>query len=141
MREIQAEGYAGGTTILRAYLQPERKLRPSKATVRFETEPGQQLQSDWGEVVVEIAGQRTKVSLGKDERMVGYGKGNFFVRYHNFDSWVHLNQLAEQWLRVESDQRVHGTVKEVVVRRFHREQPTLKPLPRMRYDTSYFELR
>ena len=29
--------------------------------MRFETQPGEQLQSDWGEVMVEIAGQETRV--------------------------------------------------------------------------------
>ncbi len=229
LREIQKEGYRGGYTILREYVQPKRPLRSNRATVRFETEPGQQMQSDWGEVVVEIAGQVTKVHFivnqlgysrrfhfwctdsedaehtyegmirsfeylggttqevlvdnqkaavlehpangkpyfnerfvdlagqygftprackpyrartkGKDERMVGYIKGNFFVRYRSFESWAHLNQLAEQWLREEADQRLHGTVKEIVAERFQREQPALKPLPRIRYDTSYFEFR
>lgn len=229
LREIQKEGYAGGYTILREYVQPKRPLRANRATVRFETAPGQQMQSDWGEVIVEIAGQATKVHFivnqlgysrrfhfwctdsqdgehtyegiirsceyfggtteevlvdnqkaavlehpangkpyfnerfvdlagqygftpkackpyrartkGKDERMVGYIKGNFFVRYRSFESWAHLNQLAEQWLREEADQRLHGTVKEIVAERFQREQPALKPLPRIRYDTSYFEFR
>jgi hypothetical protein len=81
---------------------------------------------------------RTK---GKDERMVGYIKQHFFVRYRSFESWAHLNQQAEQWLATEADQRVHGTVKEVVVLRFEREQPTLQPLPTQRYDTSYRETR
>jgi transposase len=44
--------------------------------------------------------------------MVGYVKQNFFVRYRSFESWEHLNQLAEQWLREEADLRVQGTVKE-----------------------------
>jgi transposase len=48
LREIQADGYQGGETILREYVQPKRVLRPGKATVRFETRPGEQLQSDWG---------------------------------------------------------------------------------------------
>ena len=61
---------------------------------------------------------RTK---GKDERMVGYVKGNFFVRYRSFESWAHLNQLAERWLAEEADQRLQGTVKEVVAERFERE--------------------
>ena len=188
LREIRAKGYEGGRTILREYVQPKRALRPGKATVRFETEPGEQLQSDWGEVIVPIAGQEVKVHFivnelcysrrfhfwctdsedaehtyeglirsfeylggvseqvlvdnqksavlrhpandkpyfnerfvdlagqygftprackpyrartkGKDERMVGYIKGNFFVRYRSFESWVHLNQLAEKWLVV-----------------------------------------
>ena len=47
LREIQEEGYRGGYTMLREYIQPKRALRPGKATVRFETKPGEQLQSDW----------------------------------------------------------------------------------------------
>ena len=229
LREIQAEGYAGEETLLRRYIAPKRTLKPSRATVRFETKPGEQLQSDWGEVVVSIAGETTKVyfivntlgysrrfhfwcsdsldaehtyegiilsleyfggvteevlvdnqkatvlrasnqgkpvfnqrfldladqygftaracrpyrarTKGKDERMVGYIKHNFFVRYRAFESWAHLNQLAERWLAEEADQRFHGTVKEVVAERFEREKPALGPLPLRRYDTSYHEMR
>ena len=229
LREIEAQGYTGGKTILREYVGPKRVLQPSRATVRFETEPGQQMQSDWGEVTTLIAGIETKVHFivnelgysrrfhfwctdsedaehtyegvirsleyfagvprevlvdnqkatvlvhpaegavhfnarfldlaglygftprackpyrartkGKDERMVGYIKHNFFVRYRSFESWAHLNQLAEQWLAQEADPRVHGTVKEVVAVRFAREAPTLGPLPAQRYDTAYRETR
>jgi len=229
LREIQAAGYTGGYTILRQYIQPKRVMRPSRATVRFETGPGQQMQSDWGEIVVQMAGQPTKVHFivnelgysrrfhfwctdredaehtyegimrsfeyfggvteqvlvdnqksavlehpsqgqvrfnerfldlaghygftpracrpyrartkGKDERMVGYVQGNFFLRYRAFESWAHLNQLAERWLAEEADPRRQGTVKEVVTERFEREQPMLKPLPKVRYDTSYYESR
>ena len=73
--------------------------------------------------------------------MVGYIKHHFFVRYRAFESWAHLNQLAEQWLRAEADQRHHGTVHEVVAARFAREAPALRPLPAQRYDTSYWETR
>lgn len=228
-REIEAMGYDGRITVLRQYIAPKRVLRSSRATVRFETEPGQQLQSDWGEGVTQIAGKKVKVffvvnqlgysrrfhfwctdsqdaehtyqglinsfeyfggvpqevlvdnqkaavvehradkpvrfnerfldmaghygftpracrpyraqTKGKDERMVGYIKHNFFVRYRAFDSWAHLNQLAELWLRDEADQRVQQTVKEVVAERFAREQTTLSPLPAQRYDTAYREIR
>jgi transposase len=229
LREIQAQGYRGGVSILRDYVQPKRALRPGRATVRFETEPGRQLQSDWGVQPTRIAGVETQVHFivntlafsrrlhfwntdredaehtyeglirsfewfggvpgevlvdnqksavlehprvggprfnprfldlaghcgftpracrparartkGKDERMVGYIKHHFFVRYREFESWEHLNQLAEQWLREETDARVHGTTHEVVLERFAREAPALKPLPARRYDTSYWELR
>ena len=60
--------------------------------------------------------------------MVGYIKHHFFVRYRAFHSWAHLNQLAEQWLREEADQRKHGTVQEIVAERFAREQPQLQRL-------------
>lgn len=229
LREIEALGYTGKLTVLRQYIQPKRVLRQRRTTVRFETPPGQQLQSDWGEVIVEIAGTPTKVHFivnqlsysrrfhfwctdccdaehtyeglqrsfehfrgvpkevlvdnqkaaviaypansqprfnerfldlaahygflpracrpyrartkGKDERMVGYIKQHFFVRYRSFDSWAHLNQQAELWLAQEADQRVQSTVKEVVSVRFEREAPLLNPLPAVRYDTSYHELR
>ena len=229
LREIQVQGYGGGSTILRGYIQPQRKQRQSKATVRFETPPGRQLQSDWAEITTEIGGEETKVCFiantlgysrrfhfwctdcmdaehtyegvirsfeyfggvteevlvdnqkaavlshrsgesprfnlrfvdladhygfvpracqpyrartkGKDERMVGYIKQHFFVRYRAFDSWAHLNQLAEQWLCQEADLRLHGTVKEVVAERFQREAPVLQPLPSLRYDTAYIERR
>jgi len=78
---------------------------------------------------------------GKDERMVGYIKHNFFERYREFDSQSHLNNLAMKWLEEEADSRVHGTVKEVVRERFAREAPHLSPLPPARFDTSYRELR
>ncbi len=229
LREIQADGYTGGIALVRRYIEPKRELRPSRATVRFETDPGEQLQSDWGETATEMAGVPTKVDFivntlgysrrfhfwgtdsqdaehtyeglirsfeylggvpqevlvdnqkcavllparqgqprfnerfvdlathygftpracrpyrartkGKDERMVGYIQHNFFVRYRSFDSLAHLNQLAERWLAEEADPRLHGTVKEVVLERFAREQPALQPLPHSRYDTAYREFR
>ncbi len=229
LREIEAEGYEGGITVLREYIAPKRVLRAGRATVRFETEPGEQLQSDWGEIVVEVGGIRQKVyfivnqlgysrrfhawcagrmdaehtyegvirsleyfggvpgevvvdnqkaavvhhpkegrvqfnarfvdlanhygftpracrpyrarTKGKDERMVGYLKHHFFVRYARFSSWVHLNQQLETWLKTEADPRIHGTVNEKVTVRFEREVPHLHPLPPVRYDTAYYEQR
>lgn len=229
LREIQALGYTGSASLLRAYIAPKRPQRPSRATVRFETPPGRQLQSDWGEIETRVAGQtvtadfivnqlgysrrfhvwatdshdaehtyeglirsfeyfggvpqevlvdnqKTAVLLhpangrvqfnprfidlaahygfrprackpyraqtkGKDERMVRYIKEHFFVRYREFESWAHLNQQLEAWLRDEADQRVHGTVHEVVAERFGREQPALHPLPAARYDTAYHTTR
>lgn len=229
LREIQAEGYQGGVTMLRLYIQPKRQHKVQKATVRFETPPGRQLQTDWGEITREIAGVKQKIyfivntlgysrkmhvwcttsldaehtyeglirsfeyfagvpqevlvdnqktavlthrasgqpqfnprfldlaqhygfvpkackpyrarTKGKDERMVGYVKHNFFVRYRVFESWAHLNQQLEIWLRDEADARIHNTVKEVVQTRFEREKPQLHPLPVVRYDTSYQQYR
>ena len=229
-RKLQEAGYSGGYTMVRQYIAPKRTLRSNeRLTVRFETQPGEQLQSDWGEIIVEIGGEAKKVyfivntlgysrrfhfwcceradaehtyegmirsfeyfggvtsevlvdnqksavlvasnrgnpvfhprfldlamhyafraracrpyrarTKGKDERMVGYIKQNFFVRYRSFESWAHLNQLAEQWLRDEADQRRQGTVKEIVSERFAKEHPHLKPLPPQRYDTAYLEFR
>ena len=229
LRELEVAGYSGSRTILREYIAPKRALRAGRQTVRFETQPGQQLQSDWGEITTLLSGEETKIDFivsqlgysrrfhfwctdsqdaehtyeglirsfeyfggvpqevlvdnqkaavlihrsghqphfnerfldlaqhygfapracrpyrartkGKDERMVGYIKQHFFVRYRAFESWAHLNQLAEQWLREEADLRLHGTVKEIVADRFACEAPRLGSLPRQRYDTAYRERR
>jgi transposase len=227
-RELKARGYGGGYTVLCEYIRPKRLLRPSKATVRFETAPGEQLQHDWGELFTELGGKRCKVHIavntlgysrrfhvmaapcqdaehtyeslvrafawfggvtgtvlvdnqrtavlehkqrgvrfnpgfktlarhygfvpkacrpyrartkGKVERMVGYVKQHFFVRYRAFESLVHLNQQLEAWLLEEADQRRHGTVKEVVAERFGREAPALKALPPSRFETDYQQTR
>ena len=48
LREIRELGYDGGYSTLKSYVHPRRRLRQPKATVRFETAPGEQAQVDWG---------------------------------------------------------------------------------------------
>ncbi len=60
-RLIKEKGYTGGISILRDYIQPKRLLRKNRETVRFETAPGKQLQSDWGELWTKVGGVDTKV--------------------------------------------------------------------------------
>ena len=47
-QEILSQGYSGKARAVRAFVQPFREVRQREATVRFETEPGQQAQVDWG---------------------------------------------------------------------------------------------
>jgi transposase len=233
LHKLRKMGYEGGETILRDYIKPKRPLKQSKATVRFETEPGVQMQSDWGEHPARIAGKpvtahfcvntlgysrrfhffittcedaehtceaqqrafyhfggatkeilvdNQKVAVteheikdgrterlifnrrwldflshygctpkackpsrpetkGKDERMVGYIKRNFFVMYPEAQSFEHYNQLAETWLAEVADPRVHGTTGQVVEEMFKEEADHLLPLPPISFDTSYSEER
>jgi transposase len=48
LREVRTLGYRGGKTILKDYVKPFRPLSKPKATVRFETEPGECAQVDFG---------------------------------------------------------------------------------------------
>jgi transposase len=84
-REIEALGYTGKGAILRAYIQPKRVLRPSRATVRFETGPGEQLQHDWAEIATVIAGVSQKVCFAVNT--LGYSR-----RFH---VWATHSQDAE----------------------------------------------
>lgn len=228
LQEIKSLGYAGGRTMLRCYIQPKRRMRPGKKTVRFETQPGYQLQHDWGEVEAEVAGERCKINFavntlgfsrrfhvfaaprqdaehtyeslvrafryfgggvktvlvdnqkaavlknhngnvlfnsgfllladhysfqpracrprrartkGKVERMVKYMKENFFVRYRQFDSFSHINQLLEQWLGTVADERQLRQFRQTPTERFIEEKDHLQLLPDTDFDTSYFDIR
>jgi transposase len=62
--ELLKLGYKGGINPLYRYLQildTEKTLISRRATVRFETPPGDQAQFDWGEYQMIIAGKRTKI--------------------------------------------------------------------------------
>jgi transposase len=48
LRELRERSYSGGYTILKDWLQPQRKQAESAAVQRFETPPGKQAQVDWG---------------------------------------------------------------------------------------------
>jgi transposase len=52
LEEIRAAGYIGGISQLRVYLQSARPKDVPETVVRFETEPGQQGQVDFAEVVM-----------------------------------------------------------------------------------------
>ena len=72
LRELQEQGYPGEVSLIRAYIRPKRPLRTSRATVRFETGPGQQLQHDWGTVWTEIGGVEQKVCIAVNT--LGYSR-------------------------------------------------------------------
>ena len=47
-RELEDLGYQGSYSLVKKYVSPRRRRRQVQATVRFETEPGEQAQVDWG---------------------------------------------------------------------------------------------
>jgi transposase len=215
---VRAHGLAVSLRTVERACAPWRREREAqaKATVRFETAPGRQLQIDFGQVTVAIAGERQRMYLfvatlgysrrlyvaaftherqaawftglegafghfggvteevlldnaralveshdiatrqvvfnarllafarywgfvpracapyrprtkGKDERGVGYVKGNA-IAGHRFDSFAHLEAHLAWWAREVADARVHGTTGEVPVERFGEEARHLKPL-------------
>lgn len=66
VKQLLAEqGIEVGIRALQQVLQPHRqeKRAAEAATVRFETEPGHQLQIDFGEKLVTVGGQRLRVML------------------------------------------------------------------------------
>ena len=61
-REVQALGYTGKRTLVRSFVHPLRPAREPLATVRFETEPGEQAQVDWAHFgTIEHQGRQCKL--------------------------------------------------------------------------------
>jgi transposase len=92
LRGLEAKGYRGEITLVRDYIRPKRALRKSRATVRFETAPGEQLQHDWGEVWVEVAGRPHKVyvpvsTLGYSRRFHFWGTGRMDAE-HTYEGLI-----------------------------------------------------
>lgn len=82
----------------------------------------------WGFQVKACAPYRPRTK-GKDERGVGYVKGNA-VAGRAFESFAALEAHLAEWTREIADQRVHGTTGEAPMQRFARDEAgKLKPLP------------
>jgi len=63
LRELRARGYAGGYTILKDWLHPQRESAQTVAVRRFETPPGKQAQVDWGHLgSIEIEGEERRLN-------------------------------------------------------------------------------
>jgi transposase len=83
LRELRAQGFTGGYQQVQRALQPLRTTRQwaARATVRFETGPGEQAQVDFGQLLVWIADVATPVhffvfTLGFSRRAVAYAYRN-----------------------------------------------------------------
>ncbi len=82
----------------------------------------------WGFRVQACAPYRARTK-GKDERGVGYVKGNA-VAGRTFESFAALEAHLAEWTREIADQRVHGTTGEAPMVRFARDEAAaLRPLP------------
>jgi len=82
LREIQAAGYAGGISQLKAYLAPFRSAPPDPV-VRFETDPGQQMQADFTVI------RRRRDRLSAFVATLGYSRTSFvrFTEREDFPVW------------------------------------------------------
>lgn len=82
----------------------------------------------WGITPRACAPYRARTK-GKDERGVGYVKGNA-IAGHGFASLDELQAHLARWMREVADVRVHGTTGEAPIARFERdERSALRPLP------------
>lgn len=116
--EIQERGYTGGESQVKAYVHPYRMANQQTATVRFETEPGQQAQVDWGSFgYIDDEGQRKR--LYGFAMTLGWSRAMYLEFTVSADTaWFlrcHLHGFA--YLGGVSEQVLHDNLKSAVLRR------------------------
>ena len=72
---------------------------------------------------------------GKVERPLDYVRERFW-RGYDYDSIERTNQDVTCWLNETANQRIHGTYRQPVNKRWDQEIPSLRKLPPVDYDTS-----
>jgi transposase len=88
LREIRARGYGGGLTQLKMLVKSLRPPPREDPLVRFETEPGQQMQADF--VVFRRGGQRLSAFVAT----LGYSRMSF-VRFVTDETWPTVKLCLE----------------------------------------------
>lgn len=120
--EIREMGYIGKESQVRSFVQPYRPRRESLATVRFETEPGEQGQVDW-------ASFGFITHLGKRRRLyaflmtLGWSRAMYleFTVSAKSTSWLRCHIHAFHYLGGVVDVILHDNLKTAVVDRPSRD--------------------
>lgn len=117
-QEIQALGYAGKARQVRQFIQPYRPAQQGQATVRFETEPGQQAQVDWGAF-------GTMVHEGRQRRLyafvltLGWSRAMYleFTVSTDIAWWLRCHLHAFHYLGGLPQEILHDNLKTAVLSR------------------------
>lgn len=128
--EIRALGYAGCLTSVRNYLRTLKPTTKADPVVRFETEPGQQMQVDWG--AFKLNGQRISLFLAT----LGWSRFNFgtFVKNEQFDTLRDCHEQAFDTFGGVPFEVLYDNMRTVVQQRnfygrgLHQFHPGLKDL-------------
>ena len=128
--EITALGYTGGLTTVRVHLRSLKPKAKEDPVVRFETEPGEQMQVDWG--VFKLNGQRVSLFLAT----LGWSRFNYgeFVADEQFPTLRRCHEHAFDAFGGVPTEVLYDNMKTVVQQRnaygrgLHQFHPGLKDL-------------
>ena len=112
-RELKLRGYQGSYETVKLFVYPHRPVT-TKGTVRYETEPGQQSQVDWGSAWVWLDDKNIKVHffslvLGYSRRF--YAKGFLDERFVNL---VNGHESAFTWFGGITQEILYDNAKTMI---------------------------
>lgn len=117
-REIVAMGYPGKESMVRYYVQPHRQAKAAEATVRFETEPGEQAQVDWGHFgFIQHQGRRQR--LYAFVMTLGWSRMMYleFTVSANIGWWLRCHVHAFHYFGGVTTEILHDNLKTAVLSR------------------------
>jgi transposase len=117
-RELRERGYSGGLTAVILYVQPYRPQHDERVVMRFETEPGQQAQVDWGYFgMIEYEGRQRKLYAFVMTLCWSRAMYVEFTVSGNTDWFIRCHQHAfEYWGGIPSE-ILHDNLKSAVISR------------------------
>jgi transposase len=116
--EIKVRGYSGSETQVRAWVHPLREARMVQATVRFETEPGEQAQVDWGHFgTIQYQGRRK--ALYAFVMTLGWSRAMYleFTTSADEAAWLRCHLHAFCFFGGVPREIVHDNLKTAILRR------------------------
>lgn len=111
--EIRAMGYSGCLTSVRSYARAMKPPTKTDPVVRFETDPGQQMQVDWGSF--RLNDRRISLFLGT----LGWSRFSYgvFVDNERFDTLSHCHEMAFEQFGGVPLEILYDNMKTVVTKR------------------------
>ena len=113
MREIKEHGYDGGITRLREHLVQLRGSAVTPEVIRFETDPGKQMQVDWGQM------RGGKKPIHAFVAVLGFSRA-LFVHYTDnmrYETLEHCHRLAFEYFQGIPTDVWYDNMKTVVLER------------------------
>ena len=125
LRELQARGYQGRYTILRDYLRSVRPPRAPRATMRYETRPGEQAQVDFGYFRYQTPEGATRM-VWAFVLVLSWARASYveFVRRADTATFIRCHLNAFEYLGGIPERCLYDNAKVVVLGR----DPTGEPL-------------
>ena len=112
-REIKAMGYTGGQSMLRSYMRQQKPIVEEGEILRFETEPGKQMQVDWAEF------RKGKDRLAAFIATLGYSRASYveFVTNEKLPTLLQCHENAFDYFGGVTSEILYDNMKTVIIER------------------------
>ena len=125
LEKIREMGFEGGHSIVREYVRHKKNQIDEKATVRFETMPGQQGQVDWA-----FFEDHTVSEDGKAKKLycflmvLGYSRMRYieFVTDMSTNTLIRCHQNAFRYFQGYPEEILYDNMKQVVIKRLLKQE-------------------